>query len=384
MEAQLKKDSKRKRNKRMRMEIKEWISKMPEYIPGRTIEEIKKKYGLEEVYKLASNENLFGPHPDVIKRICENLGNIKYYPDGECREIRGKLAGKYNIDMDSIIMGNGTDQIIEMICDSFMEPGENVVIADPTFLIYEKSVLKRSGTVIRVPLEDFRQDVEEMVHSVSDATKILFLTNPHNPTGTNINRSEFDFVMENTRENLLVVLDEAYCEYMTGEEKIDSLRYLSRYKNLMILRTFSKIYGLAGLRIGYGISRNSIISVLNKVRLPFDVNSVAQKAAVAALENESYVNEIKARIEDEKKYFYDVLVKNGIDFVRSYSNFILINSGENSDILVEELLKNGFIVRPGKNLGISGYIRVTIALPDVNKKFLKAFVKIFNNLYKKG
>ena len=366
------------------MKIKEWISKMPEYIPGRTIEEIKKEYSLEEVYKLASNENLFGPHPDVIKRICENLGNIKYYPDGECREIRERLAVKYDIDKGSIIVGNGTDQIIEMICDSFVEPGENVVIADPTFLIYEKSVLKRSGIVIKVPLKDFRQDVEKMVYSVSDATKILFLTNPHNPTGTNINRSELDFVMENAGENLLIVLDEAYCEYMTGKDKIDTIGYLSKYKNLVILRTFSKIYGLAGLRIGYGISGNSIISVLNKVMLPFNVNSVAQKAAVAALENESYVNEIKARIEDEKKYFYDVLVKNGIDFVRSYSNFILINSGENSDILVEELLKKGFIVRPGKNLGISGYIRVTIASPDVNKKFLTAFVKIFNNLYRKG
>jgi histidinol-phosphate aminotransferase len=281
-------------------------------------------------------------------------------------------------------VGNGTDQIIEMTCDSFMGPGENAVIADPTFLIYEKSVLKRSGTVIRVPLKDFRQDVKKMVHSVNNTTKILFLTNPHNPTGTNINRSELDFVMENAGENLLVVLDEAYCEYMTAEEKIDTTGYLSGNRNLMILRTFSKIYGLAGLRIGYGISQDSIISVLNKVKLPFNVNSVAQRAAVAALENESYVNEIKAKIEEQKKYFYDVLVKNGIGFIKSYTNFILINSGENSDRIVEELLKKGFIVRPGKNLGIPGYIRVTIALPDVNKKFLTAFVKIFNNLYKKG
>jgi len=367
----------------MSKKIKEWISRMPEYIPGRTIEEIRKEYGLKEVCKLASNENLFGPHPDVIKKICENLGDIKYYPDGECREIRKKLAGKYNIDSSSIIMGNGTDQIIEMICDSFIEPGDNVVIADPTFLIYEKSTLKCSGNVIKVPLKEFRQDVEKMVYSVNDKTKILFFTIPHNPTGTNISRSELDFIMENTREDLLVVLDEAYSEYISDEEKVDTIDYLSRYNNLVVLRTFSKIYGLAGLRIGYGISGNSIISALNKVRLPFNVNSIAQKAAAAALENESYVEEIKAKIEEEKKYFYDVLASNGIGFVRSYANFILINSGENSDMVVEELLKNGFIVRPGKNLGIPGYIRVTIALPDVNKKFLMIFTKIFNNLYKR-
>src|SRR4030042_803719 len=226
----------------MSTKIKEWISTMPEYIPGRTIEEIKKEYGLKEVFKLASNENLFGPHPDVIKKICENLGDIKYYPDAECREIRKKLAGKYDIDSGSIIMGNGTDQIIEMICDSFIEPGDNAVIADPTFLIYEKSTLKCSGTVIKVPLKEFRQDVE----------------------------------------------------------KVDTIDYLSRYSNLVVLRTFSKIYGLAGLRIGYGISGNSIISALNKIRLPFNVNSIAQKAAAAALENESYVEEIRAKIEEEK------------------------------------------------------------------------------------
>ena len=367
----------------MSIKIKEWISKMPEYIPGRTIEEIKKEYGLREVYKLASNENLFGPHPDVMKKICENLSDIKYYPDDESCEVRKKLAGKYNIDSSSIIMGNGTDQIIEIICDSFIEPGENAVIADPTFLIYEKSTLKCSGTVIKVPLKEFRQDVEKMVYSVNDKTKILFFTNPHNPTGTNINRSELDFIMKNTGENLLVVMDEAYYEYIDDEEKVDTIKYLSEYNNLVVLRTFSKIYGLAGLRIGYGVSGNSIISALNKVRLPFNVNSVAQKAAAAALENESYVEEIKGKIEEEKKYFYYVLAKNGIGFVRSCANFILINSGENSDMVVEELLKNGFIVRPGKNLGIPGYIRVTIALPDVNKKFLLTFITIFNNLYKK-
>jgi len=367
----------------MSIKIKEWISKMPEYIPGKTIEEIKKEYGLKEVYKLASNENLFGPYPEVLEKICEGLGDIKYYPDGECSEVRRKLAEKYNIDIDSIIMGNGTDQIIEMICDSFIEPGENVVITDPTFLIYEKSTLKCSGTVVKVPLREFRQDIEKLVDSVNNKTKILFLTNPHNPTGTNIDRKELDYVVENIKRNMLLVLDEAYYEYIPDEEKINTIEYLSRYNNLVILRTFSKIYGLAGLRIGYGISESSIISALNKVRLPFNVNSVAQKAAAAALENEFYINEIRSRVEEEKDNFYNVLGKNGIDFIKSYANFILINTGENSDMIVEELLKNGFIVRPGKNLGVPGYIRVTIALPEVNTKFLTAFIKIFNNLYKK-
>jgi histidinol-phosphate aminotransferase len=365
------------------MKIKEWISKMPEYIPGKTIEEIKKEYNLEKVYKLASNENLFGPNPKVFEEICNSLNDIKYYPDGECSEIRRKLAEKYDINTDSIIMGNGTDQIIEMVCDSFIEPGDNVVITDPTFLIYEKSTLKCSGTAIKVPLREFRQDVEMLVGSINDKTKILFLTNPHNPTGTNINHKEFGYVIENIKRNILLVLDEAYYEYIPDGEKINTIEYLSKYNNLVILRTFSKIYGLAGLRIGYGISDNSIISALNEVRLPFNVNSVAQKAAEAVLENEFYVNKIRDSIEEEKDNFYNVLMKNGVSFIKSYANFILINTGENSDMIVEELLKNGFIVRPGKNLGVPGYIRVTIAVPEINVKFLTAFIKIFNNLYKK-
>lgn len=367
----------------MSIKIEEWISKMPEYIPGRTIEEIKKEYNLEKVYKLASNENLFGPSPEVLRKICEGLSNIKYYPDSECNEIRQKLAEKYDVSVDSIIMGNGTDQIIEMVCDSFIEPGDNIIITDPTFLVYEKSTLKCNGTVIKVPLKGFRQNVEMLVSSINDKTKMLFLTNPHNPTGTNINRKEFDYVVKNVKGDMLLVLDEAYCEYVPDGERINTVEYLSKYNNLVILRTFSKVYGLAGLRIGYGMSDRLVISTLNKVRLPFNVNSIAQKAAVIALENELYVSEIRDRIEKEKNNFYNVLMKNEIGFIKSYANFILIRTGENSDMIVEELLKKGFIVRPGKNLGAPGYIRVTIALPETNIEFLTAFIKIFNNIHER-
>ncbi len=365
----------------MGIKIKRWISNMPEYTPGRTIEEIKKEYNLKEVHKLASNENLYGPDSRVLKKICENLNDIKYYPDGECREIRQKISEKYNISIDSVIMGNGTDQIIEMICDSFIEPGDNVVIPDPTFLIYEKATLKCNGTAIKIPLKEFRQDVEKIISSINNKTRILFLTNPHNPTGTNISLQEFSYVMEYIDSNVLVVVDEAYREYMADDENIDTIKYLPGYDNLIILRTFSKIYGLAGLRIGYGISSSLIISALNKVRLPFNVNTIAQKAAVKALENESYVNKIRDSIREEKNKYYRVLTENKIDFIKSYANFILINTGRKSDVMVEELLKAGFIVRPGKNLGVPGYIRVTIALPGINRSFLAIFIKIFNNIY---
>jgi histidinol-phosphate aminotransferase len=363
----------------MDIKLKKWLSQIPEYIPGSTIDEIKKKYNLKNVYKLASNENLYGPDPRILKEITSSLGDIKFYPDSACRQVKQKLGEKYGVSTDCIVTGNGTDQIIEMICDGFMGPGENAVIADPTFLIYEKSVLKSGGSAVKVPLKEFRHDVKKMVNSIDDDTRILFLTNPHNPTGTNISREEFEYVIKNAGRGVLVVVDEAYSEYVTESDKVDTLKYLKKCKNLVVLRTFSKIYGLAGLRIGYGIADSSIVSVLNKIRLPFNVNSLAQRAAVAVLENESYVKKVVKKIYKEKDKFYKVLLKNKIDYIKSYANFILINIGKNCGMVVEELLKRGFIVRPGKNLGFPGYIRVTVGRSETNMKFLNALVEILRN-----
>ncbi len=367
----------------MSIKIKQWILNMPEYIPGRTIEEIKKEYNLKVVYKLASNESLFGPDPGVLKEIGRNLGNINYYPDGNCIEIREKLGERLNINIKSIIIGNGTDQIIEMICDSFIEPGDNIIISDPTFLIYEKSALKCNGKVLKVPLKRFHQDMERLVGCIDNKTKVLFLTNPHNPTGSNINSTEFGYMMENINKNILVVVDEAYVDYLDEEDRIDTVSYISEYDNLVILRTFSKIYGLAGLRIGYGISDGVIISALNKVRLPFNVNFIAQRAAIKALEDESYIDKIRGRIKEEKNRYYKVLNENRIGYIKSYANFILIETGKESDVIIEKLLRGGFIVRPGKNLGLPGHIRVTMGLPDINKMFLKKFLEIFKDAYSK-
>ncbi len=363
------------------MKFKSWIYNLPEYIPGKTLEEIKEKYNLEVVYKLASNENLFGTSPEVIDSICRNACRINYYPDSDCREIKQKLGSKYNVPADNIIIGNGTDQIIELVCSGFVGSGENVVISDPTFLIYEKAALKCGGEVIKVPLEKFRQDVKSMVDSADGKTRIIFLTNPHNPTGTRITKNEFEYVIRNMPKDVLIVTDEAYYEYLPEEEKIDTVSYLNECSNLMILRTFSKIYGLAGLRIGYGISSAEIISGLNKIRLPFNVNFIAQKAAVAALENELFACEVRDKIQVEKEKFYSAFKKNGIDFIKSYSNFILVKAGSKNRDVITRLLESGFIVRPGENLGIPGYIRVTVSKPEVNDKFLSEFIKIYKSEY---
>ena len=364
----------------MPVKFKPWLNQLPEYVAGRTIEEIKKKYNLENVYKLASNENIFGPCRQV-KDFMKNSAaeDVNYYPDSDCREIRGKIASVFGILPENVILGNGTDQIIEMICDCFVNKDENVVIADPTFLIYEKAALKCGGSVIKIPLKDFRQDIPKMADSVNANTRILFLTNPHNPTGTNITKEEFENAMDKISSDVLMVMDEAYYEYLPEGDKIDTVAYAKKYSNLITLRTFSKAYGLAGLRIGYGIAGSDIISGLNKIRLPFNVSSIAQKTAIIALENKGYVNDIRDKILKEKEKFYCVFKTEGISFIKSYSNFILVRTGDKNTEIIEELLRNGFIIRPGENLGIPGYMRVTISIPEINDKFLNAFIKIYKN-----
>ncbi len=361
----------------MRIKFKPWIAGLPEYVAGRTIEEIKSEFNLSEVYKLASNENIMGPSPEVRDFIENYKYDLNYYPDSDCAAIRYGIAGKLALTPDSVIIGNGTDQIIEMICDCIIDRDDNIVIADPNFLIYEKATLKCGGSVKKVPLKEFRQDVEGMIDELDKKTKIVFVASPHNPAGTIINKEEFNKLVSAVSDEILLVVDEAYYDYLPEEDRIGTIDYLKEHSNLIILRTFSKIYGLAGLRVGYGIADPYIISALNKIRLPFNVSSIGQKAAVVALKNDRYIEKIRDDVIREKEKLYTRLEKAGIGYVRSYANFILIKTGDPELEIVQELLKNGFIVRPGINLGVPGYIRVTISTPPVNDSFLDKFISIY-------
>jgi len=367
----------------MKMKLKPWINELPVYIAGRTIEEIKNKFNLTEVYKMASNENIYGPCSQVMEYIKDNLDDINYYPDSDALVIRQAIASKYKIEAGNIIMGNGTDQIIEMICDCFIGEGDNIVNADPNFIIYEKAAAKCGGRAVKVALkkDDCSQDAEGIVNAVDGRTRIIFLASPHNPTGTVLEENDLVFILENTPEEALIVLDEAYYEYLEDRYRIDTIKYIKKFPNLLTLRTFSKIYGLAGLRIGYGIAGMELINSLNKIRLPFNTSLIAQKAAAKAIENDWYVETVRNGIEEEKNKFYCFLESEKIKYVKSYANFILINTGQSSAGIVQELLKSGFIVRPGANLGFDEYIRVTISTPAVNDKFMNRFSAIFRDFY---
>ena len=366
----------------MKTSLKPWINDLPDYVAGRTVEEIKRKYGLASVYKLASNENLFGPCGKVKETLKECIGSVNYYPDSDTYEIRTAIADKFNISKDNIIMGDGTDQVIEMICDCFIDRQDNIVTGDPNFLIYEKSALISGGSAKKVPLRpDFSQDIKSMLNAADSNTKAIFIASPHNPSGTIISKEDFEYLLKYAGRNILIIMDEAYYEYMPPQKQLDTVSYISGNPNLIVLRTFSKIYGLAGLRIGYGIANTEIITGLNKIRLPFNVSSMAQKAACAALADVGYIKKIRDIISGEKDKFYSIFKEAGIEYVESFANFVLIKTGEKSGDIVEELLKNGFIVRPGVNLGLPGYIRVTLATPEIDDKFLKVFMEIYKKLY---
>jgi len=365
-----------------KIKIKPCIASLPEYIPGGTMEEIKEKYNLKEVYKLASNENIFGPSPRVTEYFKKGLSDINYYPDSYCRQLRKKLGLKLGVAQDTIIFGNGTDQIIEMVCDAILEKGKNIVIPHPTFLTYEKSAMKNGADILRVPLSGFRQNVSEIVQKADENTAIIFLTSPHNPTGTIITREEIEFVLKNISSDVLIVLDEAYVEFVPDEFKTNSIDYLKKYNNLLIMRTFSKIYGIAGLRIGYGIGSAEVISDISKLMQPFVVNSIAQAAALISLEDDENIIKNINIIISEREKFCKKLEDENIIFVQSYSNFVLIKTGDRSSEFSEELLKKGFMVRNGEFLGFPGFIRVSLSLPEINDKFTNLFVELykqFNN-----
>jgi histidinol-phosphate aminotransferase len=376
----------------MSIKPKDWINGLPEYVAGRTIDEIKQKYNLKEVYKLASNENILGPCQEVIDWLnCAGNG-VNYYPDAEATEIRNKISGYYGVNADNVIMGNGTDQIIEMICDCFIGQGDNIVIADPNFLIYEKAALKCGGSVKKVPLTQgsFRQNIDEMIGAIDKFTKIIFFASPHNPSGTIVTGEEFKKLIKSVKEinrsgsgEVIIVMDEAYYEYVDPKCRIETIDYIRENSNLISLRTFSKIFGLAGLRIGYGIASKEMITMLNKIRLPFNTSIVSQGAAAKALENIWYVEEVRNGIQSQKAEFYKLFDDLGLEYIKSFANFILVKLGDDAGEVVGGLLKEGFIIRPGINLGIPGYARITISTPEVNGKFLNVFEKIYSKKVKK-
>ena len=353
------------------------IFKIKPYIPGKPIEEVKRELGLDEAIKLASNENAFSPSGKAMNAAKNALRFLNRYPDGGCFYLKKALAKRLRVKPENLIIGNGSDEIIILTLNAFLNKGDEVIIAKPTFLIYEIASRIRGAKIKFAPLKDLRYDVKAMVKLVTRKTKLIFIANPDNPIGTYVTKEEVDFLVSKTPKNTILFFDEAYYEFAKDlKDYPGTFKYLRKNKNVIIARSFSKAYSLAGARIGYGIAGRAFIDCLNRVREPFNVNSIAQAAALASLDDEKHLEKTLKNTEKGKKYLYKELENLGIKYVPSVTNFILINSGTNAGQIYKKLLKLGIIVREMSGWKLDNFIRVTIGTMGENRKFIKALKQV--------
>jgi histidinol-phosphate aminotransferase len=358
--------------------VRKNILDLKPYIPGKPIEDVQRELGLEEVIKLASNETSIGPSPLAIKAVKKEAEKINFYPEGTSRLLREKLADKLEIDKDMIIVGNGADDLIDLIGMAFINEGDEVITSETTFPAYRTAVKIMGGEFIPVKLKDFCFDLEAITEKITDKTKLIYFCNPNNPTGTIVKKNTVEKMMKQVPEDVIVIFDEAYYDYVEDKEYPDSLSYVLEGKNVIILRTFSKIAGIAGVRIGYGIAKPELVGYLRRVVNPFTTNRLAQVAALASLDDTEYYKKVLQSNQEGKKYLYESLNKLGIFYVPTETNFIFIDLKEDSDLVFEKLLRKGIIIRPGKMYGCPTFIRVTIGTHYENEKFIHALKEIIN------
>ncbi|MEE8638191.1 MAG: histidinol-phosphate transaminase [Candidatus Margulisiibacteriota bacterium] len=344
------------------------IKGLKEYVPGKTPKE-------PGVAKLSSNENPFGPSPKALEAIAKETKNLQIYPDQKSILLREALAKKLKIDESCIIVGNGSDEIMQLAAATFLKPGEEVVLPNNTFSLYEFVTRIFDGKLVFVDLKNYSQDLEAAATAVTPKTKMLFLCNPHNPSGTMISAKELEVFLKKIPENILVIIDEAYIEFVESKEFPDSLKYVRENKNVLILRTFSKFYGLAGLRAGYGVAKKELVSYMFRVKPPFNVNRLAQAGAKAALDDKEFQAKTYQNNQEGKKYLYAELDKLGLEYKKTESNFIFINLKKTADQLFMQMMKQGVIIRPLTSFGLPEAIRVSIGTKEQAKRFAAALPK---------
>jgi histidinol-phosphate aminotransferase len=348
------------------------IAALSPYVPGKPIEELQRELGLTRVIKLASNENPLGPSPKALSVVNESAATLHRYPDGGAFRLREALADRWKVTLDHIILGNGSDEILGMLARTFLSPGDEAVMADQTFVIYKMEVMAAHGKAVTVPLKQWQHDLSAMADAITARTRLLFLCNPNNPTGTMVSAEEVARLLKRMPEPVIVVFDEAYVEYVRSSEFPDSLAYVKEGRNVIVLRTFSKIYGLAGLRIGYGVTTPEITNLLNRVRPPFNANSIAQRAALAALDDDEHVANSRAVNQAGMEQVVAGLKRLGFAPIPSEANFVYFDVGRDGRQLFEALLHQGVIVRH-----IEGrMVRVTIGQTEDNQLFLAALARV--------
>ncbi len=362
------------------MRVAEHIKNLKPYQGGKPIEELKRELGIEgRIVKLASNENPLGPSKKAREAIKEAASSVNLYPDGDCYYLKEKLSFKLGVEKGNIIFGNGSDELIELIYRAFgTDEGDEILYCYPTFVEYKIIGMSFNKKLVELPLKDFSYDIDSLLNSINEKTRIIFLNTPNNPTGTIIKKGDIERVISAKGKDTLVVVDEAYYEYAIAEDDYEELLELYKEDGVILLRTFSKAYGLAGLRIGYGIAGEEIVDYLNRVRPPFNVNSVAQAAALAALDDDEHIKNSVESNKRGKEFLYREFERLGIKYVKTYSNFILFDVGEDADAVYDKLLRKGIIVRSMSGYGYKSMLRVTIGTMDENEIFIKGLREVLN------
>jgi histidinol-phosphate aminotransferase len=348
----------------------QWLNDLVSYIPGKPIEDVARELGLEpsQIVKLASNENPLGPSPIAVKAMQEALPNAHFYPDGGGYHLRAGIAQKFGLSTDRVMLGNGSNEIIEFLGHAFLRPGDNIVTAEHAFAIYKIMAKLFGAETIEVQDPDLTADLPAMACAINDRTKIVYIANPNNPTGTMVGEDELDRFIERVPKSVVIALDEAYYEFLP--EPPDTLKYLHDHPNVIALRTFSKIQGLAGLRIGYGLAHEELIRLLQKTRQPFNVNSIAQIGALAGLQDDAYQAKTREVIREGRDFLQTEFRKRNLEYVPSVANFVLVKVGKGKEVF-QRLLKRGMIVRAMDEYKLPEWIRVSVGTPEQNRRFLE-------------
>ncbi|HFD79138.1 MAG TPA: histidinol-phosphate transaminase [Gammaproteobacteria bacterium] len=352
------------------------------YAPGKPLSELEREYGIVDAVKLASNENPLGPSTEALEAIRTGLGEVARYPDGNGFELKAALAARLQVPAEWITLGNGSNDVLEMVARAFLSPQHSAVFSAHAFAVYP-IVTQAIGASSRVaPAHDgsrgpkFGHDLEAMLAAVADDTRVVFIANPNNPTGTWVGRAELRDFLERVGDGTVVVVDEAYFEYVDEPDYPDCVRWVAEFPNLLVTRTFSKAHGLAALRVGYGVSQPPLADLLNRVRQPFNVNSLAQAAAVAALADEAHLRDSVRLNRDGMRQLEAGLRALRLDFIPSVGNFVSVDVGRDAGEVYQALLREGVIVRPVDNYGLPGHLRISIGLPAENERLLQALGKV--------
>ncbi len=347
------------------------------YVPGTPIEEVQRQYGLEDVIKLASNENPFGPSPKALEAIQETLPKLNTYPDGESRDLRRALGDFLDVEPSHVTVGNGADGVIMGACMAYLDHDSEVVVSRSSFPVYDIYTRIMRAELKKTPLKGYGLDLDAMAEAITPHTKLVFVCNPNNPTGTIVTADEVSAFMERVPDHVLVVFDEAYYELVNAEDFPDTLAYVrERRRNVLVLRTFSKVFGLAGVRLGYGIGVPEVLEPLQRVKEPFAVNLLAQAAGIGALKDRAFLERTVAMNRRERQYLYERFEELGLTYVPSHTNFILVKIGPDACEVQERLKRQGVIVRPCTGYDIPEFLRITVGDRAQNERLIAALERV--------